>query len=77
MTKIWGGAFWGEPHLAVEPVDPVTARYGGTVPMLLATSVLVAGSLALTMAAGPLVDLCQRAAAGLLDPSAYIRAVLG
>jgi hypothetical protein len=27
--------------------------------------------------AGPLFDLCQRAAADLLDPSAYVQQVLG
>jgi multicomponent Na+:H+ antiporter subunit D len=77
MTKIWGGVFWGDPELAIEPADPTTARFGATAPMLGSTMALVAGSLALAVLAGPLLALCQRAASGLLDPSAYIKAVLG
>ena len=44
--------------------------------MLGATAALVVGSLALAVFAGPLFEVCQRAAAELLDPSAYIRVVL-
>ena len=76
MTKIWGGAFGGEVELVSEAGDAVSVRHGATVPMLGATIALVLGSLALAVLAGPLLDLCQRAAAGLLDPSAYIRVVL-
>jgi multicomponent Na+:H+ antiporter subunit D len=77
MTKIWGGAFWGEVEVVAEPGDAVSARHGGTVPMLASTAALVAGSLALALFAGPLFALCERAAADLIDPSAYIKAVLG
>ncbi len=77
MTKIWGGAFWGTPELVLEPGDAVTARFGGTAPMLVATGALVAGSLALALFAGPVYDVCQRAAADLLQPAAYRAAVLG
>ena len=76
MTKIWGGAFWGDVQLVTEPTDATTARHGGTAPMLVATGALVLGSLALAVFAGPLVGLCQRAAADLLEPSAYITTVL-
>lgn len=76
MTKIWGGVFWGEVELAGTPTDPTTDRHGGTVPMLASTAALVVGSLALALLAGPLLDLCQRAAADLLAPQAYIDAVL-
>ncbi|HEX2577010.1 MAG TPA: Na+/H+ antiporter subunit D [Aquihabitans sp.] len=76
MTKIWGGAFWGEPQVVTEPTDALTARHGGTAPMLAATAALVVGSLVLAVLAGPLFELCQRAAADLLEPSAYIDAVL-
>jgi len=44
--------------------------------MLLATAGLVALSLAIAVAAGPLFDLSERAATDLLDPQSYIRAVL-
>ena len=55
----------------------MSARYGGTLPMLASTAALVVGSLALALFAGPLFELCERAAADLLDPSAYLQAVLG
>jgi multicomponent Na+:H+ antiporter subunit D len=77
MTKIWGGAFWGEVQVVAEPGDATSLRHGGTVPMLAATGALVVGSLALAVVAGPLYALCERAAADLLDPAAYIKAVLG
>ncbi len=76
VTKIWGGAFWGDVEVVSVPSDAATTRWGGTVPMLASTAVLVAASLALAVLAGPLLDLCQRAAAELLDPTAYIKAVL-
>jgi multicomponent Na+:H+ antiporter subunit D len=76
MTKIWGGAFWGDVEVVAEPGDATSARLGGTLPMLASTAALVVGSLALAVVAGPLLDLCGRAAADLLDPSAYISAVL-
>ena len=77
MTKIWGGAFWGTPEVVVEPDDAVTARFGGTMPMVVSTGTLVVGTLALALFAGPLFELCQRAGADLLDPVAYRTAVLG
>jgi len=76
MTKIWGGAFWGEVEVVSEPGDARSARLGGTTPMLASTGALVLGSLALAVFAGPLFALCERAAADLLDPSAYIQVVL-
>lgn len=77
MTKIWGGAFWGDVEVVSEPGDEVSVRYGGTWPMLASTGALVVGTIALAVLAGPLYALCERAAADLLDPSAYIQAVLG
>ena len=68
MSKIWNGAFWGEVELVVEPDDGPTARWGATVPMLGATGVLVAVSVALAVFAGPLYSLCERASTALLDP---------
>ena len=54
----------------------MSRRFGATVPMLASTAALVGLSLALAVFAGPLLELCQRAAADLLSPSAYISAVL-
>ena len=76
MTKIWGGAFWGDVQVVAEPGDDVSLRHGGTWPMLASTGALVLGTLALAVVAGPLFDLCERAAADLLDPSGYIAVVL-
>jgi len=76
MTKIWGGAFWGEVEVVSEPGDAVSLRHGGTWPMLASTTALVLGTIALAVLAGPLFALCERAAADLLDPSAYIQVVL-
>jgi multicomponent Na+:H+ antiporter subunit D len=77
MTKIWGGAFWGEPEVHAEPADPTIARWGGTAPMLGATAALVVLSLGVAVWGGPLYELVERAAADALDPSRYVEVVLG
>ena len=74
VTKIWGGTFWGD--------DPgggpaVTGRLGAPTAMVAATGALVVLSLVIAVFAGPLWDLSERAAVDLLDPSAYVEAVLG
>ncbi len=45
--------------------------------MVAPTAVLVALTVAIGLAAGPLYDLSERTAADLLDPAAYIEAVRG
>lgn len=77
MSKIWGGAFWGDVELVAESGDPMTRRFGGTVPMLVSTGTLVVASVALAVVAGPLFEFCQRASEDLLSHDAYLRAVLG
>jgi multicomponent Na+:H+ antiporter subunit D len=75
MTKIWAGSFWGEPDEDPEhPPQPV-GRLGGPPLMVLGTAVLVAAGVGIAVAAGPLYDLSVRAAADLVDPSAYVEAV--
>lgn len=76
MTKIWGGAFWGAPQVVYEGKGAVR-RWGGSPLMLGSTAALVAVSVAIAIAAGPLYDLCARAATDLMDPSSYVTAVLG
>ena len=78
MAKIWAGVFWGLP----EEEPPLAAARGqGRLrsPALMtgATVGLVALTLGIAVFAAPLWDLSQQAAEGLLDPSAYTRAVLG
>ena len=76
MMKIWIGVFWsplteppsGRPH--------VVGRLGGPPLMVVPTAALMVLSIAFAAAAGPLYELCQRAAADLLDPAEYLRAVL-
>jgi multicomponent Na+:H+ antiporter subunit D len=77
MTKIWSGVFWGVPDDAPEREPMLDGTTAGTRTMMAATGVLVAMSIAVSVAAGPLFALAERAASDLLDPSAYIRAVLG
>ena len=76
MTKIWDGAFW-EPH--PEKIEPrLSTLPRGT---RLAMIWPIAGLAALTCVIGfmpePFVQLAERSAAQLLDPDAYIAAVLG
>jgi multicomponent Na+:H+ antiporter subunit D len=69
MMKIWNEAFWknapeGEPE-------------GRPVRTMLAPIVALAGvTLWIGLISGPLLDLSARAAGQLLDPTAYVRAVL-
>ena len=76
MTKIWAGVFWGD---ADEPPPLPGALVGSRLVfprlMLGATIALVAAGLAFVGTAAPLYALGETAAAGLIDPTAYIAAV--
>ncbi|HVM18824.1 MAG TPA: proton-conducting transporter membrane subunit [Egibacteraceae bacterium] len=77
MVKIWTGVFWGQPDY--DP--PLVAAHGDgplRPPALMtgATIGLVAVTLGIALAAGPLWTLSERAATGLLQPATYIEAVL-
>jgi multicomponent Na+:H+ antiporter subunit D len=76
MTKIWTNAFWGSPLVATSDGD-VRVNSGGHGLMTAATAALVALSIAIAVAAGPLYRLSERAAADVIDPSAYVESVLG
>ena len=72
MTKIWAEAFW-KPLPADTPVNPPgrdTALLFGPIVTLAVLAV------ALGAAAGPFFDLALQAGHQLMDPEAYIRAVL-
>jgi multicomponent Na+:H+ antiporter subunit D len=74
MIRIWMGAFWSPPE------DPALAAASAShrgVPHLMmgSTAALVACSLAVAAAAGPIYALSERTAADLLDRDRYIRQV--
>jgi multicomponent Na+:H+ antiporter subunit D len=85
MLKIWNEAFWKPAPAAIGP-GPIPAEAAVPAPgagrrlgpLLVGPIVaLVACSVALTIWAGPVFDLVDRAARQLLDPAGYIQAVLG
>jgi multicomponent Na+:H+ antiporter subunit D len=76
MVRIWGGAFWSPPEDAAPP--PIDEnRAGGPALMVGPTLALVACSLAIAAAAGPIYAFSERAGRDLLDRQAYIDQVLG
>jgi multicomponent Na+:H+ antiporter subunit D len=75
MVRIWMGAFWSPPETEPAPVRGSVNRAGGPPLMVGPTAALVACSLAVAAAAGPIYSLCERAAADLLDRDAYIQQV--
>ncbi len=74
MMKIWGGVFWGDPE------DSAVREQARTRPlpavMMGVTAVAVILGLGIAVAAGPIYDLSERAAASLIDPAPYLAAVL-
>lgn len=80
MTKIWMSAFWGATRM-LQPSTVGAAEHDGRLrwppTMIVPAIALVLVGLALAAAAGPLYDLCQRAAADVIDPDGYRRTVLG
>lgn len=76
MTKIWAGVFWGEPEAEPRRAPRADGRLGSPLGMILPTAALALASLAVTVWAGPLYGVAQRASADLLEPAGYIEAVL-
>jgi multicomponent Na+:H+ antiporter subunit D len=77
MFRIWMGVFWNpaeEP--STEPTAMLTSRLGGPPLMVIPAALLVACSLAIAVAAGPLFALSQRTADDLLHPNRYVHEVL-
>ena len=82
MGLVWTRAFWGAPAPVVPDRDPRDAVLVGTrerVPtgMVAATAVLIAAGLAITVFAGPVQGLTERAAVDVTTREVYIEAVLG
>lgn len=81
LVRVWVRVFWGEPTPPLPDDDPNDEVVVGTAdtakPMYVATAGLVAASLAISVFAGPLTDLTQRAGDDMLARSPYTAAVLG
>ena len=74
MTKVWSGAFWGQPESA--PERDAASSSGGSSMMSFATGITVGLSIAYVVFAGPIFELAERAGNDLMDPSVYLDAVL-
>jgi multicomponent Na+:H+ antiporter subunit D len=75
MTKIWSEAFWKEPPDAAPP-GPSRAP-GGRVALYGPSVLLATVTVLLGLGAGPAFRVAEEAAAQLLEPHAYVAAVLG
>jgi multicomponent Na+:H+ antiporter subunit D len=77
MVRIWIGAFWSPPDADAQPL-PSAPKYvgGGPALMVAPTAALVACSLAVAIAAGPIYAFSEGAARDLLDRSQYINEVI-
>jgi multicomponent Na+:H+ antiporter subunit D len=76
MTKIWSGVFWGAREIEPSREPQLDGRSGSPWGMVLGTSILVVASLSVSVWAGTLYDIAERAAVDLLEPQGYIEAVL-
>jgi multicomponent Na+:H+ antiporter subunit D len=76
MIKIWSGVFWSPAEEPPDRAPHPVGRLGGPVLMILPTACLALLSLVVAVVAGPFYAYCQRAAAELLDPAAYVSQVL-
>ena len=75
MTKIWAEAFW-KPHPAnIAPRLTALGR-AEAISLLMPIAMLAALTVIIGFFPGPFVDFAERTAAQLLDPTAYINAVL-
>jgi multicomponent Na+:H+ antiporter subunit D len=82
MTRLWADVFWGPPleempsrgkgHTEPPVVPEGTKMRAGT---LAPAGALLLVSLAIFVVPGPLWELCQQAADGLLDVTAYVETV--
>jgi multicomponent Na+:H+ antiporter subunit D len=74
MTKIWSEAFWKDPPAgtAIVAIEP-----GQRIAMMLPVLGLSALALAMGLLPEPFIALARRAADELVDPTAYVTAVLG
>jgi multicomponent Na+:H+ antiporter subunit D len=79
MIRIWLGAFWSPPETAAATALPsgVMPRSGGGPLLMVApTAAIVACSLAIAVAAGPIFTFSERTARDLVDRNQYVEEVL-
>lgn len=76
MTKIWSECFWKPAPEGVSVPTPAGLSRGERVGLLGPIAVLAVLTVAIGLAAGPLMTLALRTADQLLDPKAYLEAVL-
>ncbi|HMO51409.1 MAG TPA: Na+/H+ antiporter subunit D [Kiritimatiellia bacterium] len=77
MTKIWNEAFWKpRPADSPLPATPWTWTTRERIALMGPVALLAACSVALGLGAGWALDLCGTAATQLLNPAAYLEAVL-
>ena len=76
MIRIWMGAFWSPAEEERAPARPPVNRGGGPALMVVPTAALVACTIAVAAAAGPLYALSTRTARDLIDRNRYIEDVV-
>lgn len=80
MARVWTRAFWGQVKAPEEDPDPTDELVVGTAttnrPMVFASGLLVASSLVISVVAGPLAGVSERAAQDLMHGDTYRAAVL-
>lgn len=76
MMRIWIGVFWSPQEEPAPVVAGPTGRLGAPAAMVLPTAVLVAATLVIAFAAGPIFSFAQRTAQDLHRPAGYVSKVL-
>jgi multicomponent Na+:H+ antiporter subunit D len=76
MTKIWSGVFWGVADEAPRSEPRIDGRFGAPIGMILSTALLAVASIAVSVWAGALYDVSERASLDLLEPGRYVQAIL-
>ncbi|MFN2319819.1 MAG: monovalent cation/H+ antiporter subunit D family protein [Dermatophilaceae bacterium] len=88
LQRLWHEVFWGPPMELYRPTDPLLHQGDPRRPVplpdwvripaadLAPAGVMLALSLLVFLLAGPLWSVAAEAAAGLVDPTAYVEAVL-
>jgi multicomponent Na+:H+ antiporter subunit D len=76
MTKIWGNAFW-KPHPAGHGAEAHLAARKDRAALLVPIAALAVLTCIIGFFPEPFVAFAERSAEQLLDPTAYVTAVLG